>query len=153
MRDFSTQISLQIATVFGIGRLPVGPGTWGSLAAMALVFGFYPENLWLQLMWVVIATLLGFIAIPKTLTHLKEKDPSAVVIDEVAGMFLVYVGVPNLNIGWIVVGFVFFRFFDIAKPWLVGKADQMSGGLGIMLDDLVAGLFANVLLQIVTRVF
>ena len=77
---------------------------------------------------------------------LKQNDPKEVVIDEVVGMMITMFLIPA-TVFSLVMGFALFRFFDITKPWLVGKAEKMPGGYGIMLDDIVAGLFANILMQ------
>ena len=79
-----------------------------------------------------------------------ETDPQIIVVDEIAGQFLTFLWVP-LNWGTFVAGFVLFRLFDIWKPGLIGKADKMPGGMGIVADDLLAGLAANLVLQVVFR--
>jgi len=144
-----------IATFFGIGHLRPAPGTWGSAAAVVLGVAAYE---WLHPMLVpagfVLATLLGFWAVPRVLADSAEGDPSWVVIDEVAGQWLAmsFTVIPLAQKGvsilaaWpgFVAPFLLFRLFDIWKPWLVGRADRRGGTLGVMADDLWAGLFAGV---------
>lgn len=141
---------------FGLGLLRPGPGTWGS--AGAIVLGLLIDR-FLGFPVLVLATLavtaLGFWALSRELTGAHE-DPSEFVIDEVAGQWLALLfpaaafwwhGVENWAAvaypGW-VAAFVFFRLFDIWKPWLVGRADRRGGVTGVMTDDLWAGLFAGI---------
>lgn len=144
-----------IATFFGIGLLKPAPGTWGSAAAVVLgVLAYEYLHPWLVPAGFVLATLAGFWAVPRVLAVSADKDPSWVVIDEVAGQWLAMSftviplarhGVSILDAwpGW-VAPFLLFRLFDIWKPWLVGRADRRGDATGLMLDDLWAGLFAGV---------
>ena len=145
-----------INTFFGVGLLRPAPGTWGSLAAVALAVLAYESGLALLVpLGAVLATLAGFWAVPRYLATSDSKDPSEVVIDEVAGQWLAlsftFIPLWQHNVqaltfgawpGW-VVPFVLFRLFDIWKPWLVGRADRRGDAAGVMLDDLWAGLFAG----------
>ena len=150
-------MSATIATFFGAGHLRPGSGTWASAITVALAVAAYQAG-WALAVPVafVLATLAGFWAVPRYLRVKGGEDPSEVVIDEVAGQLLALCftviplwrhGVPDLALaawpGW-VVPFLLFRLFDIWKPWLVGRADRMGGAMGVMLDDLWAGLFAGV---------
>ena len=153
-----------IATFFGIGRLKPAPGTWGSAAAVALGVAAYEcLSPWLVPVGFVLATLAGFWAVPKVLAVSADKDPSWVVIDEVAGQWLAMSftviplarhGVSILDAwpGW-VAPFLLFRLFDIWKPWLVGRADRRGDATGLMLDDLWAGLFAGVVSVILAGLY
>ena len=145
-----------IATLFGIGRLKPGPGTWASAVAVAAGvvihgFGSFP----LLLAATLAVTLSGWWAVGAALPGFGRDDPSEIVIDEVAGQWLALLA-PSFGFwmmgldswhfpypGWLG-AFLSFRLFDIWKPWLVGRADRMPGATGVMLDDLVAGLFAAV---------
>ncbi len=144
-----------IATFFGIGRLRPAPGTWGSAAAVALgVLAYELIHPMLGAAGFVVATVLGFWAVPGVLRQSADKDPSWIVIDEVAGQWLTmsFTVIPLAQKGvsilaaWpgFVVPFLLFRLFDIWKPWLVGRADRRGGATGVMLDDLWAGLFAGI---------
>lgn len=145
-----------ICTFFGAGLLRPAPGTWGSLAAVALAVLAYETGYALLVpAGAALATIAGFWAIPQYLAGRSDSDPSEVVIDEVAGQWLALSftiiplwrhDVDSLLFGawpgW-VVPFVLFRLFDIRKPWLVGRADRRGDAAGVMLDDLWAGLFAG----------
>ncbi|MDQ2065445.1 phosphatidylglycerophosphatase A [Xinfangfangia sp. CPCC 101601] len=147
-----------IATFFYIGHLRPAPGTWGSLAAAVLgVLAYQCGAGWLVPLGAVLATILGFWAVPLYLQSSASSDPSEVVIDEVAGLWLA-MSFPVIPLmmrgvemgffsgawpGW-VAPFLLFRLFDIWKPWLVGRADRRGDAAGVMLDDLWAGLFAGI---------
>ena len=145
-----------VCTFFGVGLLRPAPGTWGSLAAVGLAVLAYEAGLALLVpVAALIATVVGFWAVPPYLRATGGEDPSEVVIDEVAGQLLALSftvmplwrhGVEDFLFGawpgWLA-PFLLFRLFDIWKPWLVGRADRMGGTRGVMLDDLWAGLFAG----------
>ena len=143
-----------ITTVFGIGRLRPGPGTWGSAFAVLLAVLIYQAGGALLIpLGAVLAALIGFWAVPQALRMTTDEDPSEIVIDEVAGQWLAmsFTVIPLWRHGisildaWpaFVVPFLLFRLFDIWKPWLVGRADRQGGAVGVMMDDLWAGLFAG----------
>lgn len=145
----------QIATVFGLGYLRPASGTWASIMAVAVAVLAYEtiSPLMVPLAF-VLATVLGFWAVPRVIANGPDKDPSEIVIDEFAGQWLAMCftvlplwrhGVSILD-AWpgFVVPFLLFRLFDITKPWLVGQADRRGDGAGVMLDDLWAGLFAGI---------
>ena len=150
-------MSRLVATFFHIGRMRPAPGTWGSAAALGLGLGI---DYLLGFVALVLATLLaigaGFWACHAELADRPGEDPSEIVIDEVAGQWLTllfpaaafwWMGLENWAIaawpGW-VAAFLFFRLFDIWKPWMVGRADRRHDWQGVMLDDLWAGLFAGI---------
>jgi phosphatidylglycerophosphatase A len=133
-------------TVFGIGRLKPGPGTWASLAAAAVWYGALSAahltnglTPWLTLTGAVVVTLLGIPASTIVERESGRTDPGFVVIDEVAGQWVTLAFAP-VDIGHALVGFVLFRFFDIVKPWPVRELEKLPGGQGIMLDDVAAGI-------------
>lgn len=142
-----------IATWFGSGLLPKAPGTWGSLAALppALLL-FWMGGPWMLVAGAAIAFASGTWAASRYAAALNKSDPSEIVIDEVAAQWLVLAVLPPTALAWFA-GFAFFRFFDIVKPWPVSLADRrLKGGLGIMADDIVAALYA-ILLVLVCRHF
>ncbi|MDT1061055.1 phosphatidylglycerophosphatase A [Paracoccus sp. CPCC 101403] len=154
----------QIATFFGVGLLRPAPGTWGSAAAVALaVLACELGASLLVPVGVVLATLLGFWAVPRVTAASADKDPSEIVIDEVAGQWLAmcFTVIPLWRHGvsildaWpgFVAPFLLFRLFDIWKPWLVGRADRRGDAAGVMLDDLWAGLFAGVVSVILAGLY
>lgn len=143
-----------VATVFGLGRLRPAPGTWASAAAVAAGVAIdHLLGVWVLAAALVAVTILGFVACARCLAP--GEDPGEVVIDEVAGQWVALLfpafafwsrGMEDWALaawpGW-VAAFVFFRLFDIWKPWLVGRADRRGDPAGVMLDDLWAGLFAG----------
>ena len=135
-----------IATWFGSGLLPRIPGTWGSLAALpfaALIAGF--GGPWALLAAALAAFLLGLWAGPRYAESVGADDPGAVVIDEVAGMWLAIVPVA-LDLPAYAIAFLFFRVFDIVKVWPANVLQaRLKGGLGIMADDIAAGIYAGAL--------
>lgn len=144
-----------IATFFGVGLLKPAPGTWGSAAAVLLAVALAEAGAgWLLPLGVVLATVAGFWAVPRATAGQADKDPSEIVIDEVAGQWLAmcFTVIPLWRHGvsildaWpaFVAPFLLFRLFDIWKPWLVGRADRRGDAAGVMLDDLWAGLFAGI---------
>ncbi|MDX1424435.1 MAG: phosphatidylglycerophosphatase A [Kiloniellales bacterium] len=135
-----------VATWFGVGLIRGAPGTWGSLAALPCAAGLtLLGGPWLLLATTGLLTLAGVWASGRYAAALASGDPGVVVVDEVAGQWLALVPLP-LDIWWYLAAFVLFRLFDVAKPWPIGWLDRkVSGGLGIMADDLAAGLAAGAL--------
>lgn len=136
----------------GAGLAPMAPGTWGSLLAIPLFIVLHPFGQVTYVAVVAALFLLGIYLSGRTARALGVHDHSAIVIDEVVGMLVTWVAVGP---GWatILAGFVLFRFFDIVKPWPIRRIDQvLSGGMGIMLDDLVAGIMAAAVLQVLVYV-
>jgi phosphatidylglycerophosphatase A len=147
-----SRFSWLIATFFGIGHLQPGPGTWASAVTVLL---WWAACQWLPTSWQMIASLAASIAItllgipPSTVVARESgrKDPGFVVIDEVAGQMIALIGVP-LHWKYLVAGFILFRSFDIVKPFPLRRLEALPEGTGIMMDDVGAGLYALVLLQI-----
>lgn len=147
-------IHILIATTFGAGFSPVAPGTAGAIVGCAFLwlfhqlecFATFPNPLAFIVLIVVVA-LLGIYATNK-LEQEWGKDPSKVVIDELVGVWIAMVFVP---FSWLnlLLAFGLFRFFDIAKPLGVRKMEQFKGGLGVMADDVLAGIYANLALQLI----
>lgn len=137
-----------IVTGFGLGYSPVAPGTMGALGALvpAILILNYAQlpYVWL-ISLIVIFTVMGIIGSNK-LQNLWGKDPSKIVVDEMVG---IWVSIMWIGSGWISLfaAFVLFRFFDIVKPLGIRKTELLHGGLGVMTDDIVAGIYANLILQ------
>jgi len=142
-----------IATWFGAGLLPKAPGTWGSLAALPFAWVITQH---FGMLGLVIATVLVF-ALGVWVSEIfvqrfGGEDPQAIVIDEVAGQWVVLVMVPP-DLVYYAAGFVLFRIVDIFKPWPANWADsQVKGGLGVMLDDVLAAPYAMAVLYGLTLV-
>ena len=136
-----------LASFFGIGYLPLAPGTWASLAA-ALIAWFLQPYPGAVIAAALMISLLGVWSGGKAALALGQKDPSCVVIDEVAGMLLAVAGLPAR---WEIYlsAFILFRLLDIFKPGPIRRAENLPGGWGIMADDLLAGLAVNLLFRVV----
>lgn len=139
-------IKYVIASGLGCGYAPLAPGTAGSLLAVA-IFWLWPLNSWI---WLTIIILVFFIGVWAATGVEREKgnDPGLVVIDEVVGQWISYLFLP-VSLFNLIAGFFLFRLFDIFKPFPIDQSQKLKGGWGIMIDDVLAGIYANVLLQIV----
>ena len=147
----STQIWKLLLSGFGTGWLPLAPGTWGAALATLLLLplSVLPPH-WVTLVLavaIVVFTWLGVIGSDKVADEWGE-DPSQTVIDEMVGIWITLLGLP-LGWPWLLGGFLLFRFFDILKPLGIRQLERISGGWGIMLDDVLAGVYANLVLQVV----
>ncbi|MBA2479083.1 MAG: phosphatidylglycerophosphatase A [Planctomycetes bacterium] len=148
-------LALVIATAGGLGHLRPAPGTWGTLGAAlpAWLWLVYAPTAWCQIgLWaaVALAVVGGLWSAPAAIRRFGVLDPSQVVIDEVAGLWLSLAVVPATHLAadptlTVVLAVVFFRLFDIAKPWPLNWLEHLHGGWGIMADDLAAGLLAGML--------
>lgn len=138
-----------IAFGFGAGLAPWAPGTVGTLVAIPLYLALVLLPPLIYLLALALLILVGLWACGKTAAEVGGGDPSAIVWDEILGFLLTMALVPPLWY-WLLLGFLLFRFFDIVKPWPIAAVDlRVKGGLGIVLDDLVAGALAWVLMQVV----
>jgi phosphatidylglycerophosphatase A len=149
LTTFRDALSVTLATGFFVGRLPFAPGTFGSLAAAVLAAPVAAAGG--QTALAIAALAAGLIGIPVADRAEKAmgcKDPGAIVIDEVAGQWIALIpAAPDL--GSYILGFALFRLFDIVKPGPVGWADRkLSGGFGIMADDILAGALAALCLAL-----
>jgi len=139
-----------LAFGFGSGLAPFAPGTFGTLAAIPLYLLMQPLSLPLYLFIVAVVSFVGIWICDKSSTALGVHDHSGIVWDEFAGYFVTMIAAPKGWL-WIVIGFALFRLFDIWKPWPISVLDKkVAGGLGIMVDDLLAGVFALLCLQLLT---
>lgn len=146
------QLHKLIATSLGIGYVGKGGGTVAAVFT-CICWYFWHERfvpgLWLTLGVTLFITVIGIIS-SDAVEPFWGKDDTKVVIDEVAGMCISLLFLPA-SIAYIAAGLVLFRFFDIVKPLYISKAEKLPGGLGVMLDDVLAGICANILLQIIFR--
>jgi phosphatidylglycerophosphatase A len=133
-----------IATAFGVGYLPKCPGTWGSLLGLGIALLMGTPVL---IAATLVLIFLGVWASHATALQLQKKDPSEVVIDEVVGMMLALLFLPKTWL-FIILAFGLFRLFDIKKPSFIGRAEKLPGGWGIMMDDVLAGIVTNLILQV-----
>jgi phosphatidylglycerophosphatase A len=137
-----------IAFGFGSGLLPIAPGTWGTLAAIPLYLLLVGHSLGFYLFFTLIAFFLGIWVCDKVSGELGVHDYSGIVWDEVVG-YLFTMTLAPVGLFWIVAGFLLFRFFDICKPQPIRLVDErVRGGLGIMLDDVLAAVPAWLIMQL-----
>lgn len=137
-----------LAFGLGSGAAPWAPGTFGTLAAVIPYFWFQQLSLPWYLVMLAVTTVIGIWLCDRTSKDIGVKDHGGIVWDEFVGFWVTMTLAPA-GILWIVYGFVLFRIFDILKPWPIKWADQkVSGGLGVMLDDIIAGVMAAAILQI-----
>lgn len=136
-----------ISSVFGIGYIGKGGGTVAAIAA-CIAWYFLHAGGYTVLQQIAISLVISLIGIWSGNVVEKDwgKDNKKVVIDEVAGMCIALIAVPGSYAG-IVAALVLFRFFDIAKPLFIRNTEKLPGGLGVMMDDIVAGIYANLILQ------
>ena len=136
-----------LALGFGAGLVPIGPGTAGTVVAIPLYLMLQTLSLPIYLACVAVAFIAGIGICAHAARRLGVHDHPGIVWDEIAGYLVTMIAAPTGWV-WVVAGFVLFRLFDIAKPWPIRWLDrQVHGGLGIMLDDLLAGVFAALVLQ------
>ena len=137
-----------VALGFGSGLLPKAPGTFGTMAAVPLCLALKNLPPGIYLLVVGGAFAIGVWVCAYTAQRLGDKDHPAIVWDEIVGYLATLVWIP-IEVWTVIVGFVLFRIFDILKPWPVGLIDRtLTGGLGIMTDDLAAAVCANLVLQV-----
>jgi len=138
---------------FGSGFLPKAPGTWGSLAALVVWWWLLaPLGWWLQLIVALATFFLGVWLVDRVARRYGVGDEPAIVIDEFAGLWITLVGA-GAEVLPALLGFIAFRIFDVLKPWPIKVADaRVKGGFGVMLDDVIAGVFAFLLLQILLQI-
>ena len=143
-----------ISTWFGAGLMPKAPGTWGSLAA--LPFGWLIVSQWGYTALAVASLLVFLVGCWSSSAYVSmtgREDPGEVVVDEVAGQWIVLLAAPLDPIAY-VGAFLLFRFFDILKPWPVSMADEnIKGGFGIMFDDVLAGVYGVAVLALILEFF
>jgi phosphatidylglycerophosphatase A len=137
-----------IASFFYVGYVPIIPGTFGSLAAFVPYFLLIHASWLAYVATIVIVTAAGIWAAGTMERTTKIIDPSFVVIDEVAGQLITLFLIP---FSWpaIIAGFILFRILDIIKPFPAGRAEKLPGGWGIMLDDVLVGVYGNIVLQLI----
>ena len=150
-----------LTSCFGLGRLPIAPGSWAS-APVALIFGlmcYFTAGVWLTSITMVIIAAAASVVCVKFASAVIEatgrKDPSEVVVDEVTGQAVAFLGISAAGGKAILItalaGFLLFRVLDIIKPWPCKRLEKLPAGWGILADDLAAGLYAMILLQICLR--
>lgn len=134
-----------ITSCFYLGYIPFAPGTFGSLFGLGIYFLIYPNHIF----YVVVSLLfiwLGFLTVTSAEKIFGQKDPKQIVIDEVSGLLVAFFLIPP-KIFYLVIGFLLYRLFDIIKPYPLRKLEKINGASGVMLDDLGAAVYTNLILQ------
>jgi phosphatidylglycerophosphatase A len=137
-----------IATLGPIGYVPIAPGTFGSLAAMICLW-LRPLAIEMHLTVIVLGTVVGTLAAASAQNQFGEKDSRKIIVDEFVGYFVAAVLIPTTP-ALLIASFFLFRFFDILKPLMIKKIENtLRNGFGVMADDLIAGIYANISLRII----
>jgi len=140
-------IGLAIATVFGVGYAPIAPGTFGSAAGL-LVWWLLPTSPLVQAVAIIVLFAAGSWGAHVAERHFGRTDPGQVVVDEVMGM-LITLWLNPVGWGGALAGFFLFRVFDVIKPYPADRLEQLHGGVGVMADDAMAAVYANLALRLV----
>jgi phosphatidylglycerophosphatase A len=141
-----------LATGFYIGNIPFAPGTFGSLIGLPLCFALTGISLAPAMLGTLFFILFAVCIADAAEKILKQSDPGCIVIDEIAGMMVTLIGLP-FNPITVVIGFIIFRILDILKPFPIRNLDKrIPGGLGVVADDVAAGIIANLLLRIIIHI-
>jgi phosphatidylglycerophosphatase A len=141
-----------LATGFGVGYIPIAPGTLGTLVAIPIYY--FLSEIPFPLYEI---TLIGFFFLAVWVSEKAEavfgkKDDRRIVIDEMMGFFVTMLWVPKTPL-IILAGFILFRFFDILKPFPIRRFEKVRGGFGVVLDDVMAGVYSNIILQVISSYF
>lgn len=140
------RLALILATGFGSGYSPFAPGTAGSAVGLLFVWGMSTLGLTGQLVAVLVVTVVSMIAADIVATSMGLKDPGLIVADEVAGMMVTMIAIP-LSLKSLLLGFILFRVMDVVKPPPARQFEHFKGGIGIVADDLMAGVYAQLVLR------
>jgi len=140
--SFLDKAALILGTLCGAGCSPKAPGTIGTIVFLPVVLLFSDISIFYSIIFFAGLCLLSVWAAARCAALVNEKDPKFVVIDEGAGIYLTFFGIQSPNFYELIIGFILFRIFDIFKPPPVSNAENLPGGIGIVADDLMAGLYA-----------
>ncbi len=145
---FRERAVLFLATGFFVGTVPFAPGTFGSIIGLPICFLISKLNFLLAGVFALVFVLFAVWVAAAASRILNKEDPAEIVIDEIAGLMVTLVGIP-FTAGTAVAGFVIFRAFDILKPFPIRMLEEkVPGGAGIVLDDVMAGIYANIILRL-----
>ncbi|MBK5255276.1 MAG: phosphatidylglycerophosphatase A [Vicinamibacteria bacterium] len=140
------RLAFVFATGFGSGYSPFAPGTAGSAVGLVFVWGMSMMNLPGQVAAVVVVTILSMISADIVAKSLGLKDPGVIVADEIAGMMVTMIAIP-LTLTSVITGFILFRVMDVVKPPPARQFEHFKGGIGVVADDLMAGVYAHLALR------
>ena len=145
---FREQAVIFLATGFFIGTVPFAPGTFGSIVGLPIVFLLSRLNLLLSISFILLFIFFAVGIASAAEKILNQKDPAKIVIDEIAGLMVTFTGLP-FNLTTAIAGFIIFRAFDILKPFPIRTLERkLAGGTGVVFDDVLAGIYANLILRL-----
>ena len=146
--------ALLINTFLFIGKAPVVPGTIGSIFALIIWWLCNPISITLVIIFLILISFLSYYTISITLKHTNEKDPQYIVIDEAIGMWIALLSLESYrnDIFYILLAFILFRLLDILKPSLIYRVQLIPGPLGILLDDIIAGIITYLIIVGITTI-
>ena len=145
------RVGVFIATCAYVGYMPVAPGTWGSAIGVAIYYLVRRQgSAAIEFGTIAVLLAVGLWAATEAEHHFGGIDPRPVVIDEVVGMLITLALVPVNTFG-VVVGFLIFRVLDVVKPWPARRLEHLPGGFGVVLDDVMAGVYGNVIMMGLVR--
>ena len=151
--NFKEKSIMVLATGCFTGYIPFAPGTFGSIVGLPLCFLLSKAKLPVAILFILIFIFFAIWISTEAEKILKQNDPGCIVIDEIAGIMVTFLGLP-FNIITVIAGFAAFRFFDILKPFPIRSMEiKFAGGTGIVLDDIAAGIFSNLVLQLIIQSF
>ena len=150
MTSLRSFVALAISTTAGVGYAPFAPGTFGSAAGLA-IWWFLPKTPAFQLAAIVVLFAAGSWSGTIAEEHFKKRDPGHVVLDEVMGMFITLFLIP-VTVKGAIAGFFLFRLFDVVKPPPARSLERLPGGAGIMADDAMAAVYANIALRLILAI-
>ncbi|MCX7739037.1 MAG: phosphatidylglycerophosphatase A [Hydrogenothermaceae bacterium] len=157
--NFGERIAFFLASSFYLGRFPIVPGTVGTLGALPFFYLYWDKGLLAQFSITISVILIGIWASHTVSQKVSDKDPSFVTVDEVAGYMITMFGIDPQNyqlnqlLTYFILGFVIFRIVDIIKPPPIKLLEKYPMGIGIMLDDVLAGLYSWILLHLLIYIF
>jgi phosphatidylglycerophosphatase A len=145
---FREQAVIFLATGFFIGTVPFAPGTFGSIVGLPIVFLLSRLNLLLSISIILLFIFFAVGIASAAEKILNQQDSAKIVIDEMAGLMVTFTGLP-FNLTTAIAGFIIFRAFDILKPFFIRTLERrLAGGTGIVFDDVLAGIYANLILRL-----
>ncbi len=146
---FADRLIIFLATGFYSGKAPFAPGTFGTGVGLIFCFFLSSAGMFVTLSCLLLIIFLSVLIAGKAASLLETEDPGEIVIDEIAGIIITMAGLPFTVLS-VITGFVLFRFLDILKPFPIRYIEKkMSGGTGIIMDDVAAGIIANIVLRII----
>jgi len=142
-------INITISSGFFIGFIKIIPATFGTFLAIPIIYLINDFNMFYKIIFVILLFIVGVLTSDYIEKYTNKKDPSFIVIDEIVGFIISFLNI-QLNFINIFLGFIIFRILDIIKPFYIHKIQNIKGGLGIMLDDVAAGILTNIILLIIS---